>query len=344
MNLSDKKILITGASGSIGKQLIYELDKRSIQPIAHVRQESDTTYIDSLGLEKRVADLRNQSELKKLVEGVDIVIHTAGWIDFQKGRLTQFTGINTFAAIELFQAAESAGVERFVQVSSVAAVGAIPKRRGGNGSEELADENLPFNLGHLGIPYIMTKHAAEIELFKLARESKTELVAVNPSIIITPAAAGENRAKWRRAFSKWIFPELMNRVNLVDIRDVAPGIVAATANGRAGERYILAGDNINMRDLALSVSAVLHKIPHLVNFPRPFLNAVARFSLFVGTIFGKSRITFYPDIVRLLDYDWAFSSMKARRELGYSNRSIHISISDFLTDKFTGTWLRPTEE
>lgn len=343
MDLTNKRILITGASGSIGKQLIYELDKRGIKPIAHVRRESDTTYIDSLGLEKRVADLRDQLELAKLVEGIDLVIHTAGWIDFQKGRLTQFTGINTFAAIDLFRAAEEAGVQRFLHLSSIVAVGAIPKRSG-NGSEELADETLPFNLGHLAIPYIMTKHAAEAELFKLAREKKTELVMVNPSVIITPTAAGQNRERVKRAFSRWIFPELMNRVNLVDIRDVAPGIIAALENGRAGERYIMAGDNINMRDLALSVSAVLHKIPHLVNFPRPLLNSAARFALFTGTIFGKSRITFYPDIVKLLDYDWAFSSMKARRELGYTNRSIHISVDDFLTNNFIGTWLRPTEE
>ena len=71
----DKKILITGASGSLGKQLIYEFNRLGIKPIAHVRETFDTSYIDSLGLEKRYADLRQEDALERLAEVMDAVAH-----------------------------------------------------------------------------------------------------------------------------------------------------------------------------------------------------------------------------------------------------------------------------
>ena len=191
MNLQDQRILITGASGSLGKQLVYELNHIGIKPICHVRETSDTSYIDSLQLEKRFADLRNREQLAELVAGVDSVIHTAAWVNFRQDRLTQFTGINTIAAIDLFNEASRAGAKRFVHVSTVAAVGGKERRAdksngGPRSAQKLINEDSKFNLGHLRIPYIMSKQAAEMELAKLAADSETELITVNPSIIVAP--------------------------------------------------------------------------------------------------------------------------------------------------------------
>jgi nucleoside-diphosphate-sugar epimerase len=148
-------ILVTGASGSLGSQLLYELTQRGLKPIAHVRPSSDTTFIDSLGLEKRTADLRIRPELAQLVNGVDFVIHTAAWVDFRGNRLTQFAGINTIGALEMYRAAAQAGVKRFLHVSTVAAVGALPRKVAADGSlppVRRLTENWQFNLEHLRVP------------------------------------------------------------------------------------------------------------------------------------------------------------------------------------------------
>jgi len=342
-----KKILITGASGSLGKQLIYEFSRCGCHPIAHVRENSDTTFIDSLGLQKRVADLRNREQLAALVDGVDGVIHTAAWVSFRQDRLTQFTGINTFAAVELFKAAQKAGVQRFVHVSSVVSVGAIRRANGDEASRQIGtvpqrvSETDEFNLGHLRIPYIMTKHAADVELRKLAADGTTELVTVNPSTIVAPSRTGDDRAKALKMFSRIAMPGFHNRVNLVDIRDVAPGVIAALERGKAGERYILAGDNITARELVLTVSQVLGKIPHVMRIPRRFINLFGRVAPVWARLTGKGKIKFYPDLVKMLDYDWAYASGKARRELGYRNRSIFITLDDLLNNRFIGTYLKP---
>ncbi len=343
IDIHNQQILVTGASGSLGKQLIFELNKMGIRPIAHVRASSDTSYVDSLGLEKRMADLRDPQSFAKLMDGVDIVAHTAAWVDFRQDRLTQFTGINTIAPMDLFKAAQQAGVKRFVHVSSVAAVGAFDRREGEHDATEfdLINENSHFNLDSLHIPYIMTKRAAEVELSKLVDPKKTELVTVNPSIIIAPTASGDDRKRVMKAFNKFLVPEFPVRVNLVDIRDVAPGIVAAMEKGRHGERYILAGDNVVASDLTLAISAVLGKIPHLTRFPRPMYDFIARVSVTFNKLLGRGNIRIYPDLVRLLDYDWAYSSKKAREELGYQSRSIYTTLDDLLTNNFMGTYLKP---
>jgi len=337
--------LITGASGALGQQLIYEMTRRGCRPIAHVRESSDTAYIDSLGLEKRVADLRNKEQLAGLVDGIDGIIHTAAWVDFRQDRLTQFTGINTFGAVELYKAARKAGVERFLHVSTVAATAAIPHTNGSPSlfreSPERVTEETEYNLSHLRIPYFMTKRAAEVELKQLAEDGGPELVTVNPSIILSPSPAGNDRARAIKRFGYWVLPGFQNRVNFVDIRDVAPGIISALRLGRPGERYILAGDNVTARELVLTASAIVHRIPHVMAMPRRPFELAAKFSLIWGKLTGKSRIGFYPDLVRLLDFDWAYSSMKARQELGYTNRSIWVTLDDILNEHCNGTWLRP---
>jgi len=344
MDLSGKNILITGASGRLGQQIIYELNKIGIKPAAHVRENSNTKFIDSLNLEKRTADLRNREKLPALVKGVDCIIHTVGLIDFRQDRMTQFAGVNTVAAADLFEAAKEAGVKKFVHISTVVAIGGVlrsSKSEEHRGDTDLANEELPFNLEHLRVPYIMSKRAAEIELLQLSENGGTELVIVNPSIVMAPSRTGDDRTKAMKRLKGFVVPDLLNRMNLVDIRDVAIGVIAALRLGRNRQRYILGGDNITARDLILAISIELGKTPHLFKFPRGFFTAVANLSLFYSRLSGKSKISLYPDLVKLMDYDWAFSSMKARTELGYKNRSIYTSLKELLNNDFTDTFMKP---
>lgn len=344
LELTDKKILITGATGSLGKQLIYGLTQRSIKPIAQVRQLSDTRYIDKCKLEKRVADLRNVDEVARLVEGIDMIIHTAAWVNFRQDQLAVFQDINTKASVTLYNAAREAGVQRFVHVSTVAAVAGILRdttaRRRKHDPGPLANEETIFNLSHLQIPYIQTKRAAEVELEKAAAEGGPDLITVNPSIIVAPSRTGDDRGKATKAFSKWFVPDIPIWANLVDIRDVADGVIAALKRGRPGERYILGGDNITVHELVLAVSARLGKVPHLVRLPRAFYRTLARTAVALSHLTGRRKISFYPDLIKMLDFNWVYSSAKARRELNYRNRSLFVTLDDLLNNKFTGTYIK----
>lgn len=340
VDIQNKKILITGGSGSLAKQIVFELDKRKIKPIVHLRESSDSSYIDSFQLEKRIADLRRKDQISAIMKGIDYVIHTAAMVDFRGNQLTQFTGINTMGAVLMYEAAVKAGVKRFVHVSTVGAIGAINRRTNGTIQDyHLADENAEFNLSKLKIPYIMTKRAAELELNKLSEKSETELITVNPSIIASPTE--DDRQRIGKYFSKLIIPEIPVRVNIVDLRDVAPGVIAALEKGKPDERYILGGDNITVRELVLAGSTIIGKIPHLVRIPRRVYGLTARFAEVMYRVTGRRRVRLYPDLVKLLDYDWAFSSKKAHDELGYRWRSIHTTLENMLTNNMVGSWLKP---
>ena len=346
MTLQGKNILVTGASGRLGQQIIYELSKLGLKPVAQVRSGSNCTFLDSLGLEKRETDLRSREALSGLTKGIDYVIHTAAIVNFRQDRFTQFAGVNTMAAVDLFNAAQKNGVKRFLHISTVAAVGGVPRTKNSEHLKcdtDLANEEFEFNLSALRIPYIMTKHAAETELFKLAENSQMELVIVNPSIVIAPSRGLNDRAKAKKMLKRLILPDLPNRLNLVDIRDCAKGIVAALTKGRPGNRYILGGDNITARELALAASTEVGVAPHLLRLPKSFYKVTSRLAVTFGTLMGKSKISYYPDLVRLLDYDWAFSSKKARDEFGYKSRSIYTSLKDLLNNKFLDTYLKPTK-
>jgi len=341
VDLNREKILVTGATGHLGSQICYLLTQQGLRPIAHCRASSDTAFIDRLGLEKRTADFRIRPELAGLVQGVGAIVHTAAWVSFRGDKLTQFTGINTMGALELYRAACQAGVKRFVHVSTVAAVGARPL-----GTSEASDinrrltESWGFNLGHLKVPYIMTKRAAEEELLKMAAEGDPELVIVNPSIIISPSFEGDDRARAIRAFHLPIVPDHPNLVNLVDVRDAARGTLCALAKGRPGERYILGGDDISVRELMLTISDLLGRAPHLVRFPRWMIRAAGKFRLPVGRLAG-AKLRGYPDLARFADYDWTYSSRKAIDHLGYRPRSIFATLRDLLNNNFTGSYARP---
>jgi len=341
----DSKILITGASGSLGQQIVYEIVKAGIKPIVQVRPLSDCTYINYQNLEIRYADLRRKDQLAQLVEGIDYIIHSAALVDFRQDKLTQFAGINTIGALNLFNVAAKAGVKRFLHISTVAAVGGIKRSEAGKDIEYmLVNEKTEYNLGNLRIPYFMTKRAAEDELFSAAKDVNMELVMVNPSIIVAPSKDKRDFDRIAKFFNKMIIPSIPIRVNMVDVRDVAAGTWLVLQKGVNGQRYILAGDNIKIRELVLDISAIVGKIPHLVHFPRRFYDVTSRMWEVMKKITGRSKIYYYPDFVKLLDYDWAFSSRKAHEQLGYNWRSIHVTLTNLLTNNFNGTYLRPNDD
>jgi dihydroflavonol-4-reductase len=336
-----KSILLTGATGGLGRQLTYEMTRQGIRPICLVREGSNTSYLDSFELEKRIGDVRRLDQLATAVMGIDVVVHCAAWVNFRQDRITQFTGINVFGAVNMYKAATAAGVKRFIQVSSVAAVGAAPRKPRNLAFADGLNEGAEFNLGHLQIPYILTKHAAEQELLQLAKPGRPELVIVNPSIMVAPSKTGDDRGKALKQYGRKFMPSLPNKVNLVDIRDVAPAIVAAIEKGRDRERYILGGENIAACDLLDRISGVLGKSPTKIPVPRWFLELAAQASLRIHRFKGNSKLSFYPDLVKFLNYDWIYSSEKAKRELGFSPRPLDETIKDLLTNNFAGTFLKP---
>jgi hypothetical protein len=88
-------------------------------------------------------------------------------------------------------------------------------------------------------------------------------------------------------------------------------------------------------------SEILGRKPVLVSMPRSLVNFAAGLSVAYSRFRGRGKIRFYPDLLRLLDFDWVYSAAKAASELGFRSRPLETTLGELLTNQFTGTWLRP---
>lgn len=324
-----QRILVTGASGMLGREIVRALLEQGVRPVIQVRHSSRIEALEPYCLDTRFADLRRPAELARVVEGAECVIHSAAKVNFRGGRITEYRAVNTGGPVELYRAARRSGARRFVHVSTIAAVGAVARRPGEE--EEVACEDHPFNLDHLRIPYIQTKRAAELELQRLAREGGPELVIVNPAMILAPPPYGGYVSRVATQLARSVVPDLSNRLNVVDVRDVAGAVIAAMRQGRPGQRYILGSQNLPARELFHLAAQVQGRQPRLVRVRRPGLEAAALLGELAGFLVGRGRVPLYRDLVKLLDYDWAYSSEKARRELQFDPRPVRLSLEHFLS-------------
>lgn len=328
------RILVSGATGSLGREIVRRLVAEGLRPVALVRPESDTRELEQLGVERRTADLRDREAIQAAFAGMTFGIHAAAWISFQQGRRTQFTGINTFGAIDFYRAARVAGARRVVHISTVAAIGASPRKDRREDPKTGLSEAHVFNLDHLHIPYIQSKRLAEHELQVMAAEGAPELVILNPGPILTDYPAGSLKQRIDKQLSRAFLPRFDSRLSLVDVRDCAPAVVAALRRGRPGARYILAGEALPFSELVDRMAALLGRRPRQVRLPTGLLVWLASLASRWSRLTGSSESPLYPDLVRLTEYDWAYSSERARAELGFQPRPLAESLAELLGEGF----------
>jgi dihydroflavonol-4-reductase len=196
-----------------------------------------------------------------------------------------------------------------VHTSSVGAIGvADPKRA--------ADESSPFEIGHLGIAYVNSKHEAELEAFRLAAHG-LPVVIVNPSFCFGPDdPTGTSMSLVRRFLLRQIPAYVDGGLNIVDIRDVAAGHLLADEKGEVGERYILGGRNFTFDRLFADLARISGVEPPPVKLPARLLRAGIDASQLTGMPLPGIAI----DEARSAMLWWTYRNKKARDELGFKPR------------------------
>lgn len=276
-----------------------------------VRPSSDLRNIESLNAERVVGDLRDAASLEKGMVGCEAVFHVAAdyrlWVrDPQEMYRSNVEGTRA-----ILQAAKKNGVRRVVYTSSVATMGFT-----NNG--HLADENSPVSLQDMIGPYKRSKFMAEEVAIQAGREGMS-VVVVNPT---TPI--GEQDVKPTPTgrivldFLKKKFPAYVDTgLNLVDATECARGHVAAFEKAQSGERYILGGENLTLKQ-------ILDKLGEITGLPSPRVKVPYFMALATGVvdevvtgrIMGREpRATI--DAVRMGKKKMFVSSAKAEREFGW---------------------------
>jgi dihydroflavonol-4-reductase len=308
------KALVTGATGFVGAAVARALLQASWDVRALARKGSDRRNVQNLAIEVVEGDLNDSASLDRALKGCEALFHVAA--DYRLGALDpeQLYKTNVEGTRNILSSARQAGVERIVYTSSVATMG-IPL------SGSPGDEDTPVGIADMIGHYKRSKFLAEEAVRELAAKG-APIIIVNPSTPIGPgdvkptptgqivldAAAGRTPAY------------VDTGLNVVHVDDVAAGHLLAFHRGRVGERYILGGQDMTLREILVEIAGLVGRKPPSIQLPRAAVLPIAYIAEGVARITGRpGRIT--VEAVRMSKKRMFFSSAKAARELGYSWRA-----------------------
>lgn len=312
-------ILVTGATGLLGNNIVRLLLEQGQAVRVLVRATSDPRPLEGLDVERIEGDVRDLESVRKACEGASGVIHSAGLVEIGWTHKQQAREINVGGTEHVAQAAREAGV-RMVHVSTVNALAVLK-------SGALADETMPPQ-NNVPCTYVVTKQAAELILLDEVSRGLDGLI-VNPGYMLGPwdwkPSSGRMLLKVASQFAPFA-PR--GGVAVADARDVAAGTIAALQRGRKGERYILGGHNTTYLKLWQIFAEVTGKRV------RPFFRMYWPMG-FAGAAWGdfctlvtRKEGDVNSAAIRMSAQLHFYSSAKAEKELGFLSRSVEEATRD----------------
>ncbi|MFP4477061.1 MAG: hopanoid-associated sugar epimerase [Desulfatibacillaceae bacterium] len=314
--------LVTGGTGFVGSAVIRKLLGAGHAVRALCRPGSNRGNLEGLDADVFPGDIRDPDSCREAAAGCDAVFHVAADYRLWVPRPREIYAANVLGTLNVMQAALGAGVERVVYTSSVATLGILP---GGVPAEEDTPVAYPDMIGH----YKRSKFLAEAEVHRLVVERGLPAVVVNPSTPvgprdIKPTPTGRMVVQ---AATGGMPAYVDTGLNLAHVDDVAAGHLLALERGAVGERYILGGEDLSLREILVEVARTVGRVPPRVRLPRRPLYPLAVAAESWARISGAEPFV-TVDGIRLAKKLMFFSSDKARRELGYDPRPARYAVAD----------------
>jgi dihydroflavonol-4-reductase len=316
------KSLVTGGSGFIGRHLVSALLERG--DMLRIFDEN-APLATAANVEFHRGSLDDQPALLNALDGMDRVFHLAGIAHLWTPNPADFDRVNRSGTETLLSAAAESGIGRIVHCSTESIL--MPPQR----ADKPIDESISLQLSDMAGPYTRSKFAGE-QRARAAARAGLPVVVVNPTV---PLGAGDHRmtpptALLARFLDGGSAASLDCTLNLADVRDIAEGTILAAEHGRIAERYILGGQNLSMRELAVLIGRFTGNPVSPIWIP-PWL------ALGAGLIGGcvanhvtRSTPAATAEGVRLALRSSPLDIGKARRELGYAPRPIEPALAQAL--------------
>jgi dihydroflavonol-4-reductase len=313
-------ILITGASGFVGSAIAIAARRAGYHVRVLVRASSPRRNIQ-VDDEVFIGDIRDRASLANALSGARYLIHAAADYRLWSRTPSEIIRTNAEGTRCVMEEALRAGVERIVYTSSVATVALR--------DDAPADESSPLSEHDAIGAYKRSKVIAERLVEDMVQHQRLPAVIVNPSTPIGPRdlkPTPTGRIIVEAASGR--MPAFVDTgLNLVHVDDVAAGHLAALARGSIGERYILGGENVYLRDMLAEIARVVGRKPPRVRLPIAPLYPLAVIAEGVGLITGREPFLTL-DGLRMAGHHMFFHDAKARRELGYFTRPYGDGIAD----------------
>jgi dihydroflavonol-4-reductase len=315
------KALVTGASGFVGAAVARALEAAGWEVRCLIRATSDRRNLQALSAEIVLGDLTDARSLARALAGCETVFHVAADYRLWARDPNELYRTNVEGTRNLLEEARQARIERIVYTSSVATLGIPPDGTPG-------DESTPVRLTDMIGHYKRSKFLAEEVVREWARGAG-EVVIVNPS---TPIGPGDVKPTPTGRIildaARGRMPAYVDTgLNVVHVDDVASGHLLAFERGRAGERYVLGGEDLTLREILSEVARLTGRRPPRVRLPHGLVLPIAYAAEGFARLTGRAtQIT--VDGVRMARKRMFFSSAKAERELGYRHRPARRALAD----------------
>jgi len=332
------RVLVTGATGFVGSVLMPELESR-------FGADSLSAYVlpgdaipaawAGLGVRTYAGDIGDLDAVRKAVDGHSHVIHLAGFISYWKGDSDRLRLVNEDGTRSIVEASLGAGIERFIHISSV---GAIGFHRDGSP----ADETTPFNWPS-EILYMASKRRGQDIVESAVRERGLRAVILNPASIMGPGdhnPGTPHNELYRRISRGPLFGSFAGGLAIVDVRDLAAVILKALeGRGRDGESYLVAGANLPYREVIRRISRACGRRAFPFPIPAPLLVAAGHILERAARKTGR-RPLLTAAYGRLSGWTAYSDNSKGRREFGHTYMDPDMTIRDGW-EYYRDTFIRP---
>ncbi|MGX5686783.1 NAD-dependent epimerase/dehydratase family protein [Chryseobacterium cucumeris] len=325
---SKNLVLVSGANGHLGNNLVRLLIKEGFHVRASVRSIQNKEYFKDLNCEVVQADITDKVSFVKALQGVHTFYAVgAAFKLWAKDPKKEIYDVNMNGTRNTIEAAAEAGVKRIVYVSSIAAL---------DYTHLPAKESNGYNPDRRDM-YYNSKNDGEKLAFQLAEELGVELVSVMPGAMIGGEAFLPLNVSYgvlKLILNKQIPMDTQITLNWVDVKDVAEGCYLAAQKGRSGERYILANEKCmtitNTTRLAQKLYPEL-KINVPGSVPKFILYTIAGFMELSAKISGKPPVLTTKDIAMFSGLQQNFDISKARNELGFNPKNPEQAVREALS-------------
>lgn len=322
------KILVTGAAGFVGSNLLRELLNRNHEITAFCLYSEDIKNIKELNVKIKYGDLLDKETIAKAIHGCEALIHVAAITSIWPYRSEIQKKVNIEGTRNVMQAAIDNNIYRVVHVGTANSFGFGPKNSPG-------DETKPYTAGKYQMDYMDTKYEAHKLVLKMIEEQNLPAVIVNPTFMFGPYTSELGCAKMIESVYYQKLPGYTKGGrNYVSVKDVCVAIANALTKGKIGESYILGNENLSYNELFSLIAKITGK-------KAPKLYLPEKIVLFYGlllTIFARVFKT-TPEVnyrmAQMSCDDHYYSAKKAVKELDLPQTPVEEAIKE------TFEWMKP---
>lgn len=316
------RALITGASGFIGSAVVRAFLNSGFVVRAFVRPSSPRTNLLGLPVEVAEGDIMDRASIAVALDSVRYVIHVAADYRLWTRSPSRLTAVNVEGTRNVMKEALRSSVEKIVYTSSVCTLTKAP-------GQQTADETHSLSPANAFNPYKRSKVLAEEVVRGLVAKAGLNAVIVNPSAPVGPRdikPTPTGRVVLECAAGR--VPAYMDTgLNVVHVDDVAQGHLAALEHGVAGERYILGGENVPVRDLLTEIARQAGCQPPQIKLTTPVVYPMALLSEGAAWVTGNPPFV-TRDSLRMAREYMFYDDRKARKNLGYTSRPYEEGVAE----------------